>query len=332
MSSDERRDGVDAGVRAVRDGAVGFLPTGEHRQRGAKAELDDEYHVPTMSNPFFNEKRMREDANGWAAPERTTSGANVATQPPGFPPPGQGTDPLNRPVHDGPVSGWQKSMTVNGVITAASVLFIILLSAATVGWISTGTTPEGVVEFPPFAMVGIIVGFIAVFAAYFKPKLAKFLGPVYALGYGYAVGAISKAYETYQSGIVMQAAGATIAVFLAMLVMYRTGIIKVTPGFRKIVVGATMGIMALYLVSFVMNMFGSGVGFINSPSLFGIGFSVFVCGLAAMNLALDFDLIEKGVDARMSKDYEWVAALGLVVTIVWLYLEILRLLSKLNRR
>jgi uncharacterized YccA/Bax inhibitor family protein len=118
-----------------------------------------------------------------------------------------------------------------------------------------------------------------------------------------------------------------------MLVLYRTGIVKVTPGFRKIVVGATMGIMALYLVSFVMNLFtDGGISFINSPSLFGIGFSVFVCGLAAMNLALDFDLIERGVAARMPKNYEWVAALGLVVTIVWLYLEILRLLSKLNRR
>lgn len=310
----------------------GSFPTGEHPRRGSEAELDRQYHDRTMSNPFFNEKRMREDADGWAAPQRTNTSTGIATQPAGFPPPGQGTDPLNRPVNDGPVSGWQKSMTVNGVITAASVLLVLLLSAATVGWISTGTTPEGVVEFPPMAMIGIVVGFIAVIAAYFKPKLAKFLGPVYALCYGYAVGAISKAYETFQSGIVLQAAGATIAVFLVMLVMYRTGIIKVTPGFRKIIVGATMGIMALYLVSFVMNIFGGGIGFINSPSLFGIGFSVFVCGLAAMNLALDFDLIEKGVDARMSKDYEWVAALGLVVTLVWLYLEILRLLSKLNQR
>ena len=131
----------------------------------------------------------------------------------------------------------------------------------------------------------------------------------------------------------MQAAGATVAVFVAMLVLYRTGIIKVTPGFRKIIAAATMGILALYLVSFVMNLFtDGGIAFINSPSLFGIGFSIFVCGLAAMNLALDFDLIERGVATGMPKNYEWVAALGLVVTIVWLYLEILRLLSKLNRR
>jgi len=279
-----------------------------------------------MSNPFFNEKRMSEDANGWAAP---TSSAAVAAKP-GFPAPGS---PLNQPMNDGPTSEWKGAMTINGVITAAGVLFVLLLGAATFGWVSSTVNLDGSFSMPPFAMVGIIVGFVAVIAAYFKPQFAKILGPVYSISYGYAVGAISRAYETYQSGIVLQAAGATIAVFFAMLVMYRTGIIKVTPGFRKIIVGATMGIMALYLVSFVMNMFtDGGIAFINSPSLFGIGFSVFVCGLAAMNLALDFDLIERGVATKMSKDYEWVAALGLLVTIVWLYLEILRLLSKLNRR
>jgi uncharacterized YccA/Bax inhibitor family protein len=281
-----------------------------------------------MSNPFFNEKRMNEDARGWAAP---TAGTAVAAKPQGFPAPGM--PPINAPINDGPVSGWQKSMTLNGVITASAVLFVLLLASATVGWISS-SGPDGTnYQFPPLAMVGIIVGFVAVMAAYFKPQWAKVLGPIYSICYGYAVGAISHAYETAQSGIVLQAAGATIAVFVAMLVLYRTGIIKVTPGFRKIIAGATMGIMALYLVSFVMNLFtDGGISFINSPSLFGIGFSVFVCGLAAMNLALDFDLIERGVAQRMPKNYEWVAALGLLVTVVWLYLEILRLLSKLNRR
>ncbi len=277
-----------------------------------------------MSNPFFNEKKMREDADGWASP---TSAAAVSTKPQGFP------APDGPPITDGQISSWKGAMTVNGVITASAVLFVLLLSAATFGWMSS-TGPDGVsFEFPPFATIGIVVGFIAVLVAYRKPQWAKVLGPVYAICYGYSVGAISRAYETYQDGIVLQAAGATVAVFFAMLVMYRTGIIKVTPGFRKIIVGATMGIMLLYVVSFVMNLFtDGGIAFINSPSLLGIGFSIFVCGLAAMNLALDFDLIERGVATKMSKDYEWVAALGLVVTIVWLYLEILRLLSKLNRR
>ncbi len=281
-----------------------------------------------MSNPFFNEKKMNEDANGWAAP---TSAAAVAAKPRGFP---EGTgSPLNRPMDDGPISRYQSEvMTVNGVITATAVLFVIFLVSASVGWFTSTTNVEGDFQPAPGILIGVILGFVAVMVAYRKPTWAKFLGPVYALSYGYAVGAISKAYESQQNGIVLQAAGATIAVFVVMLTLYRTGVIKVTPRFRKIVVGATMGVMLLYIVSIGISFFGGEIGFINSPSLIGIGFSVLVCGLAASNLALDFDLIERGTKMGMSKDYEWVAALGLVVTIVWLYLEILRLLSKLNRR
>ena len=281
-----------------------------------------------MSNPFFNEKKMRDDAAGWAAP---TSATAVAAKPQGFP---QETDgAFNRPIDDGPSSRYQSEvMTVNGVITATAVLFTIFLVSASVGWFTSTENAAGDFVPAPGIMIGMVVGFIAVIAAYFKPMWAKFLGPVYALCYGYSVGAISKLYEQSQNGIVLQAAGATLAVFLVMLTLYRTGIIKVTPRFRKIVIGATLGVMVLYVVSFGINFFGGSIGFINEPSLLGIGFSVFVCALAASNLALDFDLIERGTKMKMSKDYEWVAALGLVVTIVWLYLEILRLLSKLNRR
>lgn len=281
-----------------------------------------------MSNPFFNEKKMREDADGWAAP---TSAAAVASRPQGFP---EDTgSPLGRPVDDGPISRYQSQvMTVNGVITATAVLFVIFLVAASVGWFTSTTNAEGDFVPAPGILVGVILGFVAVIAAYFKPTWAKFLGPVYAVCYGYAVGAISRMYEASQNGIVLQAAGATVAVFLVMLTLYRTGIIKVTEGYRRIVIGATLGVMLLYMVSIGISFFGGEIGFINSPSLLGIGFSVLVCALAAANLALDFDLIEKGTRMKMSKDYEWVAALGLVVTIVWLYLEILRLLSKLSRR
>ena len=281
-----------------------------------------------MSNPFFNEKKMNEDASGWAAP---TSAAAVASKPQGFP---QDTDsPLNRPIDDGPISRYQgEVMTVNGVITATAVLFVIFLVSASFGWFTSTTNAEGDFTPAPGILIGVLVGFGAVMLAYFKPMWAKFLGPVYSLCYGYAVGAISRMYEASQDGIVLQAAGATVAVFVVMLTLYRTGIIKVTPRFRKIVIGATLGVMVLYLVSIGISFFGGEIGFINSPSLLGIGFSVFVCALAASNLALDFDLIERGTKMKMSKDYEWVAALGLVVTLVWLYLEILRLLSKLNRR
>ncbi|MEM9749204.1 MAG: Bax inhibitor-1/YccA family protein [Actinomycetota bacterium] len=275
-----------------------------------------------MSNPLFNEKRMEEDRAGWAAP---TTGAAVLDGVQHAP----GT-----PLSDGPISRHERAMTLNGTISATASLFVLLLISAAFGWFASEgpTTVDGqdTYQFPGIATIGIVVGFVAVMAAYWKPNLARFLGPVYAICYGFAVGAISHGYETFYDGIVLQAAGATVAVVFAMLVLYRTRIIKVTERFRKIVIGATLGIMLLYVVSFVINLFGGSVPFLNSPSPLGILFSVFVCGLAAFNLALDFDLIERGVAQRMPKSYEWVAALGLVVTIVWLYLELLRLLAKLQ--
>lgn len=243
-------------------------------------------------------------------------------------------------MSDGPVTGWQKAMTINGTITASLVLLTILLVSAAFGW-SAATGPtivsnEGVqtetYQFPPIAFLGILVGFGAVILATFKPKLAKFLGPVYAIAYGFAVGAISKGYETFYNGIVLQAVLATASVFFVMLVLYRTRIIKVTDKFRRAVIFATLGVMVLYLGSFIFSLFGGSLPFLNGDNMaMSIAFSVFVCGLAAMNLALDFDFIERATAAGMPKDYEWVAALGLVVTLVWLYLELLRLLSYLRQ-
>jgi uncharacterized YccA/Bax inhibitor family protein len=253
---------------------------------------------------------------GWAAP---TAGTHVATQP----------------VSDGPVSGWQKAMTVNGTITASMVLLVLLLVSASFGWsAATGPTLDNGVEtysFPPLAMVGILVGFGAVLLSSFKPNLAKIFGPVYAIAYGFAVGAISKGYETFYNGIVLQAVLATASVFAVMLVLYRTRIIKVTDKFRRVVIFATLGVMVLYLGSWIFSLFGGSLPFLNGDNMMlSIVFSVFVCGLAAMNLALDFDFIERATNSGMPKAYEWVAALGLVVTLVWLYLELLRLLSYLR--
>ncbi len=276
-----------------------------------------------MPNPVFKEEAFdkasqdfRASQPGWAAPE---AGSHVQT----------------KPITDGPVSTWQKSMTLNGTITASAVLLVILLVSGAFGWnAADGPTLENGVEsysFPPLAFVGIIVGFIAVIVANFKPNLAKILGPVYALAYGFAVGAISKGYETFYDGIVVQAVLATASVFAVMLVLYRARIIKVTDKFRRTVIIATLGVMALYLFSFVISLFGTTLPFLDgSNRLLSIGFSLLVCGLAAANLALDFDFIERGVKSGLPKNYEWVAGLGLVVTLVWLYLEILRLLSYLR--
>lgn len=279
-----------------------------------------------MANPILNDKKLEEARAGWAAPQAPSRGGDV------WAPPGEIAAP---PLSDGPVTPWRAGMmTVNGAITASAVLFTLLLASAVVGWIVAAPEqlPDGTdrVQFPAIAIVGVIVGFVAVIAVYFKPKLAKILGPVYAIAEGFFVGAISRAYETYYDGIVVQAAGATLAVVAVMLVLYRTGVVRVTPRFRKIVIGATLGVMVLYLVSMVMNIFGNGISFIREPSALGIAFSIFVCALAAANLALDFDFIEKGSKMGLSKDYEWVAAVGLLVTVVWLYLEILRLLAKLR--
>jgi len=276
-----------------------------------------------MSNPVFKEEAFskasqdfRATQPGWGAP---AAGSHVQTQP----------------LTDGPVSSWQKAMTLNGVISASAVLLVLLLVAGAFGWnAADGPTLENGVEtysFPPMAFLGIVLGFVAVIVAMRKPDLAKILGPVYAVAYGFAVGAISKGYETFYDGIVVQAVLATASVFMVMLVLYRTRIIKVTDKFRRTVIIATFGVMALYLISFVISLFGTTLPFLDGSNMvMSIGFSLFVCGLAAANLALDFDFIERGIASGLPKNYEWVAGLGLVVTLVWLYLEILRLLSYLR--
>jgi uncharacterized YccA/Bax inhibitor family protein len=267
-----------------------------------------------VPNPMFNESTMSGGSNGWPA---AASGTQA-------------------PMTDGPVSPWQRdTMTVSGTISATAVLFTLLLASAAFGWISTESIDfeqATGISIPTMAWVGLGVGFVAVIALYFKPHLARILGPIYALAQGFFVGALSKAYETFYDGIVVQAAAATISVFFVMLVLYRTGIIKVTDKFRRIVIGATLGIMLLYGVSFMIMLLGGNVEFLRSPSLLGIGFSLLVCGIASMNLALDFDLIDRGVEQGAPKAYEWYAAFALMVTIIWLYMEMLRLLAKLRER
>ena len=275
-----------------------------------------------MANPVLNDRVLAQASTTWAPPEPNTEY---------FP-----------PVSDGPTSPFvRETMTVNGVISATATLFVLLLASATFGWLSTGAPEEvqftdGTVGYqntiPMLAWGGLIVGIGLTFLLMFKPHLAKFIAPVYAIAEGFFVGAISRAYENIYDGLVVQAAGMTLAVFAVMLVLYRTGVIKVTERFRKIVVTATIGVMVFYGVSMLISLFGGSVSFLSSPSLLGIGFSVLVAGLAAFNLALDFDFIEKGSKQGLDKNFEWYAAFGLLVTIIWLYLELLRLLAKLRER
>lgn len=275
-----------------------------------------------MSNPVLNDRMVQQASNTWAPP--SADGEY-------FP-----------PIDDGPSTPYvREAMTINGVVSATSVLFVLLLVSATIGWFAV-PEPEvvqladgRVIEnyaIPMLAWVGMIVGFGLAIFLYFKPQFARFVAPLYALAQGFFVGAISRAYEGWYDGIVVQAAGATLAVFAVMLVLYRTRIIKVTERFRKIVIAATIGVMLFYGISFLISLFGASISFLSSPSLLGIGFSIFVAGLAAFNLALDFDFIERGAEQGLPKQFEWVAAFGLLVTIIWLYLEMLRLLAKLRER
>ena len=269
-----------------------------------------------MANPLLNDKKANEVAAatkaGWAAPDPATR---------------------QTPIDDGPISPWDgaKRMTVGGTATATGVLLVLLVAAATYGWMNTDVNETGSWNLPMLAIVGVIVGFVCAIVVAFKPGLARILGPIYALAQGVFLGAISAAYNANQSGIVVQAVGATLGVFAVMLVLYKSHIIKVTNKFRRNIIMATLGLGLFYLVSIVLSLFGVEVPFINDASLLGIGFSIFAAGLAAMNLALDFDLIERGSKEGWPKQMEWFCAFGLLITLVWLYLELLRLLSKLNR-
>ena len=274
-----------------------------------------------MSNPILNESRFQK------LRERTAGDAGWGVGS------GQPANTWAPPINDGPVSPHHPGvMTVGGTASASMVLFALLLVSAAVGWIAVAEPQPGVLSFPPMAFVGAIIGFIAVMVTVFKPMTSHILGPVYAVGQGLFVGALSKMFDATYSGIVVQAVGTTLAVFGVMLFLYRTRILRVTDKFRRIVIGATLGVMVFYLASFVFSMFGANVSFFSSSSGMGILFSLFVAGLAAFNLALDFDFIERGEAMGLPRRMEWFAALGLLVTLVWLYLEVLRLLAKLRDR
>ena len=184
----------------------------------------------------------------------------------------------------------------------------------------------------PWLWGGLIAGLVLALITIFAPKAAPFTSPLYALAEGLFLGALSAFVEMQYPGIAFQAVGLTFCTLFAMLVLYTTGVIRATPAFRRGIMAATFGIMMIYLLSWILRMFGVEVPYIHGSGLVGIGFSLFVVVIAAMNLVLDFDLIEEGAKRGSPKYMEWFAAFGLLVTLVWLYIEILRLLSKLRQR
>ena len=230
------------------------------------------------------------------------------------------------------VRGDADAMTLNGTVNKTAFLLVLTLVGAMYTWgmfFSSG----GEANLMPWVLGGAIGGFVVAMVTIFKKTWAPFTAPLYAALEGLFIGGISAIFEQRFPGIVMQAVGLTFGVMAALLIAYRSGVIKVTENFKLGIVAATGGIFLLYLVNIGMRLFGfEGMGFIHDSSLLGIGFSVVVVIIAALNLVLDFDFIEQGVEQGAPKYMEWYAAFGLLVTLVWLYLEILRLLSKLQSR
>jgi len=223
-------------------------------------------------------------------------------------------------------------MTVSGTVNKAFFMIVLLLFSASFVWRQACLPAGRPVAAAPFLFPSIVVGFVLALVTIFKKEYSSITAPIYALVQGVVLGAISSFFEARYPGIVIQAVGLTISTLLCLLLAYKSGLIKATENFKLGVVSATGGIAILYLASIVMGFFGFNIGFIHSSGPMGIGFSVFVVIIAALNLVLDFDFIKKGAELNAPKYMEWYGAFALMVTLIWLYLEILRLLSKTRGR
>lgn len=225
-----------------------------------------------------------------------------------------------------------ETMTERGTMNKFIFLFFLLMASALLTWKAHF---EGVNVWP-WVIGSAIVGLILVLVISFRPQYGQYTVPAYGLVEGVFVGGISAIYADALSavapGLVMQAVALTFGTVIAMYVLYRTSVIKATQRFKSIVFTATAGIAVFYLIALVLRLFGVELAFLHEGSLLGIGFSLFVVAIAALNLILDFDMIENGVKMGAPKYMEWFGAFGLMVTIIWLYIEILRLLSKLSSR
>ena len=230
------------------------------------------------------------------------------------------------------VQGDAGAMTLNGAVNKTAILLVLTLAGAMFTWaqFSAAMAAGNPGAVMPYVWGGAIGGFIVALVTVFKKQWAPITAPLYAVLEGLFLGAVSAMFELRFPGIVMQAVGLTFGTLAALLLAYRSGLIKATENFKLGVVAATGGIAVVYLISIVMNMFGSGIPLIHESGIVGIGFSLFVVVIAAMNLVLDFDFIETGVEQGAPKYMEWYGAFGLMVTLVWLYLEFLRLLAKLR--
>ncbi len=221
------------------------------------------------------------------------------------------------------------TMTMPGTVNKTGILLLCAIATSAWTWNRFHADPTSV---SGLALGGIIGGFIVALITIFKKEWSPITAPIYALLEGLALGAISALFEVRYNGIALQAVGLTFGVLIVMLIAYSSGVIRATEKFKLGVIAATGGIAVFYLVEFILGFFGIHFTTINGNGLIGIGFSVIVVIVASLNLVLDFDLIENGARAGAPKYMEWYGAFAVMVTLIWLYLEMLRLLSKLRSR
>jgi uncharacterized YccA/Bax inhibitor family protein len=223
------------------------------------------------------------------------------------------------------------AMTIQGTVNKTVIMLVLLVISASWTWgmfYSSGSAAA----VSPWMIGGAIGGFIVAMITVFKKHWSGITAPIYAVLEGLFLGGISAVFESMYPGIVMQAVMLTFGTMFGLLFAYKSGLIKVTENFRLGLVAATGGIFLVYMASFILGFFGINMPFIHESGLLGIGFSLFVVVIAALNLVLDFDFIEHGAEAGAPKFMEWYAAFGLMVTLIWLYVEMLRLLAKLRGR
>lgn len=238
---------------------------------------------------------------------------------------------LNEQVFRGEGAAFGEAMTVQGTVNKTGILLICAVATAAWTWsiFLHSRSPQAVA---PLALVGVIGGLVFALATIFKKTWAPVTAPIYALLEGLVLGSVSAILEVRFPGIAIQAVSLTFGTMVALLLAYRSGVIRVTDKFRLGIFAATGGIALFYVVEMILGLFGVHFTAVNGSGVMGIGFSVFVVIIAALNLVLDFDFIESGARAGAPKYMEWYGAFGLLVTLIWLYFEILRLLSKLRSR
>ena len=222
-------------------------------------------------------------------------------------------------------------MTLSGTINKTGILLLCVVATAAWTW-RLFLQSRNFADVEPLMLVGVFGGLIVAMVTVFKKEWSPVTSPIYALLEGLFLGGVSALLEQSYPGIAIQAVSLTFGTLFVMLLAYRSGLIPVTQKLRMGIVAATGGIMVFYLLQMLMGFFGFQFTSINGSGFIGIGFSLFVVAIAALNLVLDFDFIERGVQYGAPKYMEWYGAFGIIVTLVWLYLEILRLLAKMRRR